>query len=110
MVLRRGERQRRRAVDQSEEARFLAAQELLDHQFGAGIPERATEAGVDRGLSLSPRLGDGHALACGEPVSLDHDGKRLPRQVSLGGRRIGEAGIGRSWNAGPRAEILGEAL
>ena len=72
-------------------------QELLDHQFGAGIPERATEAGVDRRLSLSPRRGDGHALACGEPVGLDHDGKRLPRQRNLGGRRIGEAGIGRSW-------------
>jgi hypothetical protein len=110
VVLRRGERQRRLAVDQSEEARLLAAQELLDHELGAGIPEGATEAGVDRGLGLLLGRGDGDALACGKPVGLDHDWQLLRRHVSLRRRRIGEAGVSSSGDARACAEILGKAL
>ena len=55
VVLRRGERQRVLAVDEGEEARFLALQELLDHDLGAGGAERAAEAVVD-GLAPPPRV------------------------------------------------------
>ena len=110
VVLRRGKRQRRHAVDQREEACLLAAQELLDHHLRARRAEGAGEAGVDGGFGFGHRLGDGHTLAGGKPVGLDHDGERLSRHIILCGARIGEAGIGGSRNAGPRAEILGEAL
>ena len=53
VVLRRGERQRVRAVDEREEARLLAVEELLDHDLGAGRAERAGEAGVDGGVGLA---------------------------------------------------------
>ena len=45
------------AVDQGEEARLLAFQELLDHDLGARRAERAGEAGVDGllGLPLASR-------------------------------------------------------
>ena len=54
------------AVDQREQARFLALEEFLDHQ-------RPVAGGVDRGLGFGAGHGDGHALAGGEPVGLDHD-------------------------------------
>ena len=52
MVLRGGKRERGLAVDQREEARFLAVEELLDHDLGAGGAERAAEAIVDRRVRL----------------------------------------------------------
>ena len=76
VVLRGGERQRMRAVDQGEEARLLADQEFLDDDFGAGGPERAREAGIDGGRRRLARLGDDDAFAGGQPVGLDDDRQR----------------------------------
>ncbi len=81
------------AVDQGEEARFLAVEKFLDHHFRAGCTERAGEAGIDGVVGLLARLGDGHALAGGEPVGLDHDGQALLRDIGLGRVGIGEAGV-----------------
>ena len=63
MILRRGERDRGLAVAQREERDFLAAQEFLDHDLGAGRAEPAGEHHVDRGLGLGDRLRDDDALA-----------------------------------------------
>ena len=49
-------------------------------------------------------------LPAASPSALITIGQLLRRHVSLGRGRIGEAGIGSCRNAGPRAEILGEAL
>ena len=65
------------AVDQREQARFLALEEFLDHQ-------RAVAGGVDRRLGFGAGHGDRHALAGGEPVGLDHD--RDPEAVERGVR------------------------
>ena len=75
MVLRAAERHDRRAVGQREEARFLAVHEFLDHHFGAGFAELAAEHVGERGLGLGAGLGDDHALAGGEAVGLEHDGR-----------------------------------
>ena len=44
VILRRAEGQRGLAVAEAEEARLLAGQELLDHDFRAGAAERAVES------------------------------------------------------------------
>ena len=49
-------------------------------------------------------------LPAASPSALITIGQLLRRHVGLGRRRIGEAGVGSGRNAGPRAEILGEAL
>ncbi len=56
MVLRGGERESGLAVDQREEARFLAVEELLDDDLRAGGAERAAEAIVDRLRSPASRV------------------------------------------------------
>ena len=102
--------QRVRAVDQGEEARLLAVQELLDDDLGAGGAERAGEAGVDGRLGLRRGLGDDHALAGRQAVGLDDDGQLLRRQVGLGGARVGEAAVGGGGDRELAAQVLGEAL
>ena len=110
VVLRRGQRQHVLAVDQGEEARLLAFQELLDDDLGARGSERAGEAGVDGLLGRRRRLGDDHALAGRQAVGLDDDRQLLRRQIGLGGARIGEAAIGAGGNGELAAQVLGEAL
>ena len=56
VVLRGGERQSGLAVDQREEARFLAVEELLDDDLRAGGAERAAEAVLDRRVRRLARL------------------------------------------------------
>ena len=93
----------RGAVDQREQAGFLAFQEFLDHH-------RPVAGRADRGLGLVAGHGDGDALAGGEAVGLDHhrDRKAVER-----GQRIGlglDPDVGGGRDSGARAEILGEAL
>ena len=110
MVLRGGERQSRLAVDQREEARFLAVEKFLDHELGARGAERAAEAILDRRVRLLARLRDHHALSRRQPVRLDDDRQALRRDISFGGARFGEAAIGGGWDAVFGAKILGEAF
>ena len=101
---------RGRAVAEAEEARLLAGQELLDHDFGAGAAERAVEAVVDRRKRLGLGHRDGHALAGGKPVGLDDDRRALLADIGLRRLGVGEAAIGGGRDVLARAEILGEAL
>ena len=110
MVLGGGERECGLAVDEGEEARFLATQEFLDDDLGAGYAEGSREARLDRGLSLGHRLADHHALAGREAVGLHHDRQLLPLEVGLGCPHVVEAAVGGGRNAELAAQILGEPL
>ena len=77
-------RQQVLAVGEDEEARLLAGHELLDHHPRAGA---FGEDRVERRLRLGDGRGDGHALAGGEAVGLDHDRRALGRRRRRGRRR-----------------------
>ena len=80
VVLRRGETDGCLAVDEREQARFLALQEFLDDH-------RPVARGRDRGLRLLASHRDGHALSSGQAVGLDHDRHaELVERVVSGGR------------------------
>ena len=87
VVLRGDERDRGLAVAQREERRLLAAQEFLDHDFGARLAETAAEHHVDRGFGFGQRLRHHHALAGREPVGLDDDRRALLAHIVLGRAR-----------------------
>ena len=61
------------AVAEHEEARLFAGQAFLDHHLGI----RLGKAGVDRRQRLVHRRRDGHPLAGGKAVGLDHDRRAL---------------------------------
>ncbi len=111
VVLARGERKRVVAVAHDDEARFLADETFLDHDPRARVAHAGREVqGVDRIVRLRDRGCDDHALARGEPVRLDHDGRTLLRDIGLGLRSPFEGGVARSRNAMPHHEALGEVL
>ena len=56
-------------------------------------PNAPAEAGVDGGLGFLARRGDDDALAGGETVRLDDDGKGLRGEIRLGARGVLEAAI-----------------
>ncbi len=90
--------------------RLLAVEELLDDELRAGRAQAAAEDHVDRRLRLGDRRRDDDALAGGEPVRLDHDGRAARAHIGLRRRGLGEALIGRGRDGVRAAEILGEAL
>ena len=73
-------------------------------------PKLAAEHHVDRGFRLGDARRHHHALAGGEPVGLHHDRRTLRPHVGLGGRRRGEALIGRRRDIVGLAQVLGKAL
>src|SRR6185312_5244277 len=106
-----GERQRMGAVDQGEETRFLAVEELLDHQLRARRAEAPRQHRlVDGGERLLDGRSDGDAFAGGESVRLDDDRCAAPADELL--RRLGlaKAPVGGGGDAVFGAEILGEAF
>ena len=110
VVLGRCQRQRRPAVAEAEEARFLAVEEGFDHDFRAGRAKSALEAVVDGGQRLVQRHGDGDALAGRQPVRLDDDRGALLADIGLGLRRVVEALVGAGRDVIFGAEILGETF
>ena len=81
VVLRRGERQR--ASSPSTSAKKLASSPRRNSSITSSAPASPNAPPKQASIAASASacvVGDGHALAGGEPVSLDHDGKRLPRQ------------------------------
>ena len=110
-VLRGGERECGLSVDQGEKARLLSGEEFLDHDLPAGIPETLLRKHLpSRRARLVVCLGDRDPLAGGEPVRLDHDGKRPALDEGFRRAQLGEPAIGRGRDAVARAQILGERL
>ena len=112
VVLRGAERQHVLAVDQSEQARLLAAEAILDDDRLARHPKSAAKRLIEGVESLLDGRRDGDALTRGEPVRLDHD--RGAARANVGSRRIGrgsrERPMGRGRDAVANAEGLGEGL
>ena len=76
VVLAGRERQAALAVDDDDEARFLAVEKLLDDELRARLAHRPLdEDPVDRRVRFRRGRGDDHALARGEAVGL-HDDRR----------------------------------
>ena len=99
------------AVGHHDEARFLAGQEFLDHHARAGGAHRMPdEHRVDRRVRFGNGLRDDDALACGQAVRLDDDGRTLARNVVACRGGIGERPVAAGWNAVPRHEALREIL
>ena len=99
------------AVNHDDEAGFLAIEELLDHDAGAGVTQLvAGQHVVDGGMRFFQVHGDDHPLAGGQTVSLDDDGRPLGIDVSM---RCGSIGEGLEFGRGdvvPGHEALGEIL
>ena len=76
---------------------------LDDHPRAGGAHRMADEHRVDRGVRLRDALRDDHALAGGEPVRLDDDGRALARDVVARGGSVGERPVlrGRECRAAP---------
>jgi hypothetical protein len=94
-----------------DEAGFLALEEFLDHHAGAGIAHPVVgEHHVDGGVRFGQVHGHHHALAGGQAVGLDDDGRalRVDVGVRLGGVGEGLEGGGRDLVA--LHEALGEIL
>jgi hypothetical protein len=111
VILRGRERRDVLAVAEAEEADLVAFEELLDDHLPFGLAQQRTgeEAlgGLDRGAA---RLADEHALAGGQAVGLDHDGRMEDFDglfELFGGGADGVVGGG---NVVPLQEALGEAL
>ena len=86
-------------------------QAFLDHHAVAGFAHAvAGEHGVDGGVRFLRGRRDDHALAGGQPVGLDHDGRALRVDVGMRGGGIGEGAEGRGGNVVARHELLGEIL
>ena len=110
VILRGADGHDRRAIGQREEAGLLAHQELLDHHFAARAAELAVEHLVERVLGFFVGFGDDHALARGEPVSLEHERRiealeRAPRLFERDAALVACGG-----NVRALAQLLGEAL
>ncbi len=97
VILRRCERQHVAAIHQRDETRFLAFEELLDHDRIAGRAEATREHRLRRRDRLVARCADHDSLARRETVRLDdqrrtlraHPGRVeiLPRERGISGRR-----------------------
>src|ERR1017187_1562836 len=110
VVLTARERQYLLAIGHDDEARFLALQEFLDHNLGAGIAEAAAKHLACRGISLLEALGDHDTLAGGQAAGLDDDRRTLGAQPGAVVIVLGEAAVGRAWNTVPLQEVLGKCL
>ena len=98
------------AVGQDEERGLLARHEFLDHHFGPGRTEFAAEHVVDGGNCFIHGHGDDNALAGGETIGLNDDGRTLGGDIGPGGGGFGEAGIGGRRGGAGVADFLGEGF
>ena len=111
VVLAGGHRQHVLAVDHDDEAGLLAIEELLDHHARAGVAEGiAGEHVAHGGFGFVQVHGDDHALARGQAIGLDDDGRALLAQVGQGRLDLGEVAIGGGGDPVAGEEVLGEGL
>ena len=111
MVLAGGQREDVLAVDHDDETGFLAVEEILDHDAGAGIAELvAGQHVVDGGVRFSQRHGDDNAFAGSEAVGLDDDGCALLVDVGMCCGRLEKSLKTGSRNVVTSHETLGEIL
>jgi hypothetical protein len=111
MVLRARAWHDARAVDDGDEARFLADQKILDDDLRAGAAELASaQHAVQRGFGVCVARRNDHALARGEPVGLDHDRDFTRPHVVARGLVFRECAVSRRRNAMPSQEVLREGL
>ena len=111
MILAGSQRYHRGAIDQGDEARFLADQELLDHYPPAGLTEGIPRQHVlERAPDGRLILGDHHALAGRQTVGLEHQRQGMATgEVHSSLDRL-DHGPFRGRYPVPRQEILGEGL
>jgi hypothetical protein len=99
------------AVAEGQERDLLAHEHLLHDDLAAGRAELGVDhdllEGVDRVLH---RAADDHALARGQAVGLDDDGRALFLDEGLGPREVVEHGEVRGGHAGLEHDRLGESL
>ena len=111
VVLGGGHRKNVFAVDHHDEGGFLAVEEVLDHDAGAGVAEGvAFEHHVDRVMGFLFGHGDDYALAGGKAISLDDDRSALAADVGVGGFGIREGFVVGRRNIVTLHEGLGEVL
>ena len=111
VVLRGGERDDRRAVDEREDGGLLALEILLDEHLAGGFAELGVDEHVPEGrLDLLLVHADAHALAGGEAVGLEHD-RDAELRDGLAGLGLGadDDVVGRR-DLGGAHDLLGEGL
>jgi len=84
--------------------------EFLDHHGGAGGTERAAEDVVDGVMGLLLGHGRDDALAGGQTIGLDHDGRACPVDIRVAIGGFGKARPARGGCAAGVADFLGEGL
>ncbi len=80
VILGGGQRQHVFAVDHDDEARFLALQKFLDHDFGAGSAKAASQHRARFPIGLLQGFGDDDPLAGSQAAGLDDNGCALRAQ------------------------------
>ncbi len=103
------------AVDHDDETGFLALQKLFDdHACAARVVLHAVAVGlqhvVDGGMGFVGSLRHHHALACGQAISLDDDGRAVLVHIGMRCRSVFEGGVGGGGNVVPRHEVLREGF
>ena len=99
------------AIDQGEEARFLAGQKLFDHHLVSGLAKGSFGHDmIDGGESLVFAVRQDNALAGGQTIGLDNDRGAFFMDVFLGGVALVEGGVPGRGNIVTLAEVLHEYL
>ena len=111
MVLRGDQRRHVFAIGQTQEADLVALKKLFKHNLLLSrAQQRAVEEPV-RGLDRrGARLADKHALARGQAVGLDYDGRMEEIDGALHLCRTGANSVGSSGNLVALHKLLGECL
>ena len=98
-------------IHDTDEARFLALQDVLDHHPLAGRPERpVAKRRLESTDRLVHRLRHGDSLPSREPVRLDHDGRAPQAHVIRGGVETVEGLVAGGGNAMSFEKRLRECL
>ena len=79
------------------------------HAQGVGACLRGQHE-VNRLMRLGQRHRHHHALAGGQPVRLDHNGRAFSLDISVRSQRVAEGFVIRRWNAVTLHEGLGKSL
>ncbi len=111
MILAGGQCQHVLTVGHHDEARFLAFEELLEHDAMTGVAELAAgEHHVDHRVGFVGRQRDHDALAGRQAIGLDDDRRALRIDVGMCRRSFGEGLEPGRGDAMPQHEALGEIL
>jgi len=111
VILAAGHRQCVHAIDQRDEAGFLAVEKLLDHHPRTGIAVGvAGQHVVQRRFGIGQRQRHHHALARRQTVGLDHDRRAVRAHMRQRRRQFVEHRVAAGGDAVPLQELLGECL